>query len=209
MQKLEQTFYRLIEQFSFLHQTGQSLSMLPAADANGETPPLHLQNRAGCWGIQGWLWCCFTQHLDKRHSMTQQFNSTDILLLSRPSHINTQTRSQLSHGVHFLSSLLNSANLKSFWSSPSAHFSPPHPSTGLAKPTQQITNWCLAWETVLCLPLAAWVKSLLCAQLGYYNHRCWSQYRSHEPGDAVCLSLSRRSRKKRASCEEEKLTQVS
>lgn len=52
MQKLEQTFYRLIEQLSFLHQTGQSLSTLPAADANGETPPLHLQNRAGCWGIQ-------------------------------------------------------------------------------------------------------------------------------------------------------------
>lgn len=150
----------------------------------------------------GWLWCGFTQHLVKRHNMTQQFNHETLWIYSLcliHKHSNMLTFILWYPFLLQLTELCTSEvslilSLCSFLSSPSLN-----PND---KPTQQITNWCLAWEAVLCHPLAAGVKSPLCAQLGYYDPRCWSQDRSRELLMRYTWDWVRKA-EKWASCKEE------
>lgn len=76
--------------------------------------------------------------------------------------MHTKTRSLTSHGIHFFSSLFN-CKCEVFLILPLCSFLSGSSLSQASEPTQQITNWCLAWEAALCLPLAAWVKSLLFA----------------------------------------------
>lgn len=172
------------------------------ADANSTLPP---QSRAGCWRLT--MVC--SQHLDKRHSMTRQFNHETpwIFFHSHPSYSKHSNMLTVIPWYPFLLQLIELCKSEVFLILSLCSSLSSSSLTQASKPTQQITNWCLAWEAALCLPMAAWVKSLLWAQLDCYDHRCWSQYRSRELMMRYTWVWVREAEKK--AVKRKKLTQVS
>lgn len=181
LQKLIHTSTDPLSSSPFLYQTSHLLLLLPVADANSETLLLHLKDQAGCWRIQADcgvvlhnIWTNVTAWLSSLMVRLHGYSlSVPSLVLKRSDMLMLIPR------YPFLLQLIWLCKSGVFLSlSLCSHISPPP--NQASKPTQQITNWCLACEAVLCFPLAEWVVSFLCAQWDYYHHRCWSQYRSRE-----------------------------
>lgn len=151
--------------------------MLPAADANSET----LLLLAGCWRIRADcgvvlnIWTNVTAWLSSLTVRLRGYFLSVPCLVFKRSHMLI-----LIPRYPFLLQLIWLGKSGVFLSLSLCSLISP-PLNQASKPTQQITNWCLACGAVLCRPLAEWVVSFLCAQLDYYHHRCWSQYRSCEP----------------------------